>query len=355
MKKSLWKEIENIYSKLQDEESKLIFFKRLQYSLENNDAGPIRDIVIGDGYTGEGPLRALISKLEKYKEEEIIIQGAIRGGEIIKMALEGYGFKNIVAFCDNDKSKQGRIFGNMPVISVEEACRVHSNAVFVIMAVYHLDEIKEQLLSLGINEANIFVSEMRYEAYGRQYFDTDIISDHSKGVFIDGGCFDLGDSIQFLALFPNAEKVYAFEPDRENYENCLKKIKYIQSGDKIEMINKGLYDSTGEKHFVCDGDSSRISDGSSETIQTISLDDFMENKEKVSFIKMDIEGAEMDALEGARKTIIRDKPDLAICIYHKNSDILDILRQILDIYPNYRLYIRHYSEYHWETVVYAVE
>lgn len=149
--------------------------------------------------------------------------------------------------------------------------------------------------------------------------------------------------------------MYAFEPDKGNYESCLKNLKYIQNRSKIEIINKGLYDSEGEKHFICDGDSSHISDGSNETIETVSLDDFMENREKVSFIKMDIEGAEMNALEGARKTIIRDKPDLAICIYHKNSDILDILQQILDIYPHYRLYIRHYSEFRWETVVYAVK
>lgn len=354
MKKSLWKEINNIYSRLQDDESKFIFFKRLQYNLDNN-AGFMRDIVVGNGYTGEGTLRTLIKNLEKYREEEIVILGAIRGGELAKMALEGYGFKKVVAFCDNDKSKQGKTLGCLPVLSVEEACRMHNKAVFLVMAVYHLDEITEQLLSLGIHTENIFAFEMRFEAYGIQYFDTNIISNHSRGVFIDGGCFDLGDSIQFLSLYPNAEKVYAFEPDKENYEDCLKKLKYVQGGNKIEIINKGLYDSEGEQHFICDGDSSHISDGSIETIETVSIDNFMKNREKVSFIKMDIEGAEMNALEGARETIIRDKPDLAICIYHKNSDILDILQQILDIYPHYRLYIRHYSEFRWETVVYAVE
>lgn len=49
--------------------------------------------MVGDGYTGEGTLRVLISNSEKYREE-VVIQGAIRSGEIIKMALEGYGFKN---------------------------------------------------------------------------------------------------------------------------------------------------------------------------------------------------------------------------------------------------------------------
>lgn len=208
MKKSLWKEINNIYNKLQDDKSKFIFFKRLQYNLDNNNAEPIRNIVVGEGYTGEGTLRTLISNLEKYKEKEIVILGAIRGGEIIKMALEGYGFKKITSFCDNDKSKQGKLLANLPVFSVEEACRLHNEAIFLVMAVYHFDEIKDQLLSLGINEENIFVSEMRIETYGMQYFDANIISDHSRGVFIDGGCFDLGDSIHFLSLYPNAEKVY---------------------------------------------------------------------------------------------------------------------------------------------------
>lgn len=355
MKQSLWNEINTIYTKLQDEESRFIFQKRLQYSLDNADARPIRDIAVRDGYDGEGTVRTLIINSEEYRERDIVIFGAVRIGEIAKMTLVGYGLKRVVAFCDNDKNKQGDIVGGLPVISVEESCKSYSKAVYLVMAVYHFEEIKEQLLDLGISEDNIFIWEMRTDVYGLQYFDKKIISDHLGGVFIDGGCFNLEDSIQFLSLFPDAKKVYAFEPDKGNYENCLKRRENLEFGQKIEIINKGLFDSEGELHFESNGGSSLITENGDEIIHTTSIDCFMEGKEKVSFIKMDIEGAELAALEGARKVITGDKPDLAICVYHKNSDILDILQQILDINPHYRLYLRHYSEFRWETVVYAVE
>ena len=77
-------------------------------------------------------------------------------------------------------------------------------------------------------------------------------------------------------------------------------------------------------------------------------------EDKVSFIKMDIEGAELKALEGAKETILKWYPRLAICIYHKYEDIYEIGDYILSLNPNYKLYIRHYSTCMWETVLYAV-
>ncbi len=75
--------------------------------------------------------------------------------------------------------------------------------------------------------------------------------------------------------------------------------------------------------------------------------------EKVTFIKMDIEGAEYDALCGARKIIASQKPKLAICVYHKAEDIIEIPRLILDINPDYKFALRHYSLFDTETVLYA--
>ncbi len=80
----------------------------------------------------------------------------------------------------------------------------------------------------------------------------------------------------------------------------------------------------------------------------------MVKKNRVTFIKLDVEGAELEALKGARDTIIREHPKLAICVYHKKEDIWEIPEYILSLSKEYRLYIRHY---HWnpsETVLYAV-
>jgi hypothetical protein len=78
-------------------------------------------------------------------------------------------------------------------------------------------------------------------------------------------------------------------------------------------------------------------------------------KEKVTFIKADIEGAEMEMLKGAKETILKNKPKLAICIYHSDEDMLQIAEWIHNIVPEYKLYVRMHGKYPagYETVLYA--
>ena len=83
------------------------------------------------------------------------------------------------------------------------------------------------------------------------------------------------------------------------------------------------------------------------------MDDHLQG-EAVSFIKMDIEGAERAALRGAEQLIRRCRPDLAICVYHSISDLFEIPLYIHSIVPEYRLYLRHHTPVFCETVCYAV-
>ena len=75
--------------------------------------------------------------------------------------------------------------------------------------------------------------------------------------------------------------------------------------------------------------------------------------ERVTFIKMDVEGAELKSLMGARNTIIKNHPRLAICAYHKPEDLYELPGYILSIVPEYKFLLRHYSSNNWETVLYA--
>ncbi|GAB7141326.1 hypothetical protein RsTz2092_12990 [Deferribacterales bacterium RsTz2092] len=72
-----------------------------------------------------------------------------------------------------------------------------------------------------------------------------------------------------------------------------------------------------------------------------------------AFIKFDIEGAEVDGINGARR-LLRNGSPFAICVYHKPSDFWQIPQLILSINPNYRLYLRHHTDYVSETVLYGV-
>ena len=74
---------------------------------------------------------------------------------------------------------------------------------------------------------------------------------------------------------------------------------------------------------------------------------------RVGFIKMDIEGFELDALQGGEQTIKRDKPLLAICVYHRAGDVLAIMDYLHEIVPEYRFWLRHYTATPLETVLYA--
>ncbi|MBD3839987.1 MAG: FkbM family methyltransferase, partial [Epsilonproteobacteria bacterium] len=98
--------------------------------------------------------------------------------------------------------------------------------------------------------------------------------------------------------------------------------------------------------------SSRVSESGHISIPTDTLDHLIDTPP--TFIKMDIEGSESDAIDGARETIARYHPILAISIYHKSSDFWKIPQQVLQIYNGYALYVRHYTESIYETVMFFI-
>jgi len=174
-------------------------------------------------------------------------------------------------------------------------------------------------------------------------------------IFIDCGAFT-GDTIDlFLRRCKEYKQIVAFEPDSEVFERLKKK---HGGNSKITFINSGVYDKDGEISFCEDsGGIFKISDGKEDdserrtVLQVRTIDGL--NLEKTSFIKMDIEGAELNALKGAEKTILRDKPKLAICIYHSDEDMIRIAEYIHKLVPEYKLYVRHYG-FITETVLYAI-
>jgi FkbM family methyltransferase len=137
--------------------------------------------------------------------------------------------------------------------------------------------------------------------------------------------------------------------------NNLEKIKAnLASVKDARIIDKGAWSEKTTLFFENSGlSNSAISSNGGFQIQTEKIDNVCEN-EKVSMLKMDIEGAELEALKGAEKTIIRDRPVLAICVYHKEEDLITIPQYIRSLHHDYKLYIRHYGPMQDETVLYAV-
>jgi len=173
-------------------------------------------------------------------------------------------------------------------------------------------------------------------------------------VFVDCGAFT-GDTVDlFLRRCKKCgyKQIIALEPDPKNYEKLKSK---HGNNPKITFINAGVYDSDGEILFAEDKSGIfKITDNKDESVGSITvraIDGL--GLEKVTFIKMDIEGAELNALKGAEKTILRDKPKLAICIYHSDEDMIRLAEYVHNIVPEYKLYVRHYG-FITETVLYAI-
>lgn len=191
-----------------------------------------------------------------------------------------------------------------------------------------------------------------------QYFIRELFDKNMKGTFLDVGA-SIGDTLEkfFERTEHSFEKLYCFEPSQDAYEILQKKAE--KYGDRIVLVNKGAWDKKEVLRFHQDaehGASKIVSDKQEKTIQISAdkLDAMVDSKDKVVHIKMDIEGAEERALKGASEIIKRDKPMLAICVYHKNDDLIRIPQIIKGLVPEYKFYLRHHNVAGTETVLYAV-
>lgn len=143
-------------------------------------------------------------------------------------------------------------------------------------------------------------------------------------------------------------KIVAFEPDHDNVQ-VLKK-----TNKNIVVIEAAVYNKNTELFFQTgDGSSSRVSDEGIK-VSARAIDSVKECRD-ASFIKMDIEGSEFEALLGAKNTIFTNKPVLAICIYHSDEDMLRILELIKSWELGYKFFVRHHAQKISETVLYAVQ
>jgi len=125
-------------------------------------------------------------------------------------------------------------------------------------------------------------------------------------------------------------------------------------GYAYDLYMYGAWSSSTILRFSARGDSSsHIAESGEIEIPVKALDDMI-LEERPTFIKMDIEGAETEALRGSRKIIEKYKPKLAICIYHKPEDLFEIPLLIREMCDEYRILIRQYSNSRFETVCYAI-
>lgn len=187
-----------------------------------------------------------------------------------------------------------------------------------------------------------------------QYFPTGMFEWTEHESYFDCGAFT-GDTIaEFLkAAGGHYRQIWAAEPDRTNYQQLMR---YIRSEglSNVEVVNKGIYGYAGKLPFQEEGSMlSMITDDADHFIEVDTIDRIAAG-EPVTYIKMDVEGAELMALKGAEQTIRKYKPVLGISIYHKERDLIDIPAYIKELEPSYRFYFRVHKKLAIDTVLYGV-
>ena len=217
------------------------------------------------------------------------------------------------------------------------------------------DDLSRETYTEYINAKLLYdSSDLRKLKCDKQYFPGDLwqFLPSDSDVFIDAGAFtgDTLDDVLAMTAGAGCKKYYAFEPDIQNVEK-LRDAVQNQNLDFVEVVAKGLWKIPTSLCFSSsDGSRSAIHTGGDGMIDVDTIDRY---QVPATFIKMDIEGAEYEALLGASETIRRNRPNLSIALYHKPEDLLQIPVYIKSLCPDYRFFLRIHSWYSEELVLYA--
>lgn len=318
-----------------------------------------------------------------------------------------------VAFCDNNPKKQGSKVADIPVLSLEQVMQQYPKAYFYITTQMFYKEIYQQLMNAGCEKEQVseydVIFQLQWEEksieYYRQheeqmewlydnladdesrrvlrnrllflrtrnrkymleirkhhqYFEKELIDFSKIDCYVDLGMYT-GDTItDFLKMSDNHYKhIYGFEPDAEIFQTAKSNLKFYRNTVLVPLATSD-YDGTatveqslGVMQTIADGIFTATTEENN-VFQVCRLDTYFKGKtEKIDMIKMDIEGAEYATLSGAKTRITADRPILAVCVYHKQEDILTIPQLCKELVPEYQIYLRHYSDNQTETVCYMM-
>lgn len=196
--------------------------------------------------------------------------------------------------------------------------------------------------------------------YENGYFAFPGVNVSEKEIYIDGGAYTGDTAKEFIDIMGTDNqdyKIYSFEPDPQNYKEAVKNLAQYSN---VEVIPYGLASRKSELKFTdARGMSSHLTihDANSITVQATSLDLFFADKpqdEWPTIIKLDIEGAEKEALLGAENIIKAKKPQLIICAYHKPEDMYELPQTILKLRDDYKLTFWQIGTSFWDMILYAV-
>ena len=179
----------------------------------------------------------------------------------------------------------------------------------------------------------------------------DILKLGNDEIIVDLGAYD-GDTIREFTSYTNGKykHIYALEPDAKSFKKLKKNTENMTD---IDIFNMGAWSKRDTLIFDTQASRGSKLSGKGVGVEVTDVDSLISSS--VTMIKMDIEGSELKALDGAKNTIAKYSPKLYVCAYHRNEDLFTLPIKILQLNENYKLYFRH-SQYipAWECNFYCV-
>jgi FkbM family methyltransferase len=345
----------------------------------------------------------------------ILVLGAGRTGRQVARILQSAGCA-LLGYLDDTPGKQGTHLDGLPIWSPEQARDLHGEDALVVVAIfsaghsfrgtrrrlyglgfrrvvslfevaaclpdgllpfYFLDR-PEHVLAARDHYARLFdalvdrrsqdelLRHLEFRLCGTpdvlpepgglsyQYFAGRLPEDVS---FVDGGAFD-GESVQaFLDLAAGRfSRVFAFEPDALNFRKLTAFHEALPDAvrPRVELVNAGLWSESTRLHFDATGTpASALTEGIGIEVAVVALDDHLQAVHPL-FIKFDVEGAERNALLGARRLLQRGDTALAVAVYHQPDDLWELPALIQEINPAYRFGLRSHMDDGADLMLYAV-
>lgn len=358
-----------------------------------------------DGPTGRPIVLAGAGRLGRRFGEQLLLHGA-----------------SVVAYVDNDPTRQGSTVFGVPVLAPSEASRLYGVDALFVVTIWNPEHsyiaTYRQLTSLGCvtvvpwvpvawalgdallpqyasglpstvlaaredvlaqaevwadaESAKVYANQVLWRLTGDfadlddpqedQYFPRDVVRLGGGEAFVDCGAYTGDTVLEFVRKMPDFGAIHAFEPDAECFAALEDTVNRLDSRkqERIHLYRLATGSDSNVREFVAgDGPSGRIIVGSRPAggavteVACARLEDVL-GKEPVTFIKMDVEGAESAKLLGAANLIRKRRPLLAVSVYHLQSDLWELPKLVQSLTEDYFLYLRPHRPDSFDCVLYGV-
>ena len=319
---------------------------------------PVADFIASDGFVrGQSFLGYRVKTLAEVEQEH--------GDDFLILVCFGSQIPEVMEHIQNVAEKHELYAPNVPVVG--------DGVFYLEYAKANSDQLKKVYKMLADEQSKkVFENVIRYKLSGDINYlkecetpsdeKFDLLNIGTEETVVDLGAYDGDTLVEFLnGTSMQFKKLYAMEPDHKNYRKLKRKL-YMIGSALLEPYNAGAWDEDTTVTFNMRAGRGSTAAGSSRPQRSVHFRDIKMMKtdtmlrgDAATYIKIDVEGAEENALRGAKETILNFRPKLNVAVYHRNEDMFKLPLLISELNRKYKFYLRHHPYVpDWDTNLYCV-